>query len=118
MAEKKYNSELRRYIWSKLVKMAKKEKNCCYGDLVCDIYKRYQISLPNEIGYLLEPIMEYCHKKKLLPLTSLIVNKKSRIPGKGLTRYKISNQKELKKVYDLVFAYKWEKIPNPFKKSN
>lgn len=116
MAEKKYNNGIRKFIWSKLVKLAKKKKNCFYGNVVYDVYKKYQVSLPNEIGYLLGPIMEYCYKKKLPPLTSLIVNKKYGIPGEGLTRCKISNQDELQKVYKRVFAYKWDKIQNPFAK--
>lgn len=82
--------------------------------MVCDIYEKYQIPLPNEIGYLLGPIMEYCHDNNLPPLTSLIVNKKYGIPGKGLVTCDISNQDELRKIYKRVFAYKWEKIQNPF----
>ena len=115
MAEKKYNSELRRYIWSKLVKMAKKRKKCYYGDVVYNIYKKYEIRLPNEIGYLLGPIMYYCQVHKMPPLTSLIVNKRLGIPGKGLSTCKISSKEELRKVHKRVFAYEWEKIQNPFK---
>lgn len=116
MAEKEYNNGIRKFIWSKLVKLAKTGKNCCYSDVVCSVFAKYQIPLPNEIGYLLGPIMEFCHKKKLPPLTSLIVNKKTRIPGEGLTRCKICNQRDLEKVYKRVSAYKWEKIQNPFVK--
>ena len=70
--------------------------------MVCDIYEKYQIPLPNEIGYLLGPIMEYCHDNNLPPLTSLIVNKKYGIPGKGLVTCDISNQDELRKIYKRV----------------
>lgn len=114
MTEKNYNNGIRSFIWSSLVKFAKKKKNCYYSDIVYKVYEQYQISLPNEIGYLLGPIMEYCHDNKLPPLTSLVVNKKFGIPGEGLIRCKISNQDELQKVYKRVFAYKWEKIQNPF----
>lgn len=118
MSEKTWNNALRNFIWSTLIKLAKKKKNCYYSDIVCNIYERFGVSLPNEIGYLLGPIMYYCQKNKLPPLTSLIVNKKYGIPGDGLTTCVIPNKEQLKKVYKRVFAYEWEKIQNPFARYN
>lgn len=118
MAEKTYNNGIRNFIWTYLVELAKKSKKgyCYYSDVVCKVYEKYQISLPNEIGYLLGPIMEYCDDNNLPPLTSLVVNKKYRIPGKGLITCEISNQDDLEKVHKRVRAYKWDKIQNPFAK--
>jgi len=118
MAEKTYNNGIRNFIWTYLVEFAKKSKKgyCYYSDVVYKVYEKYQISLPNEIGYLLGPIMEYCDDNNLPPLTSLVVNKKYRIPGKGLITCEISNQDDLEKVHKRVRAYKWDKIQNPFAK--
>ena len=114
MAEKPYNNYVRRYIWSMLVDLAEKRKVCFYSDVVNAVRKELKIRLPNEIGYMLAPIMHYCKHNGLPHLTALVVAKKDGLPGYGFTGAEIYDIDDLENVNELVFNYNWKLLRNPF----
>jgi len=114
MAEKPYNNYVRRFIWSMLTNLAKKRKVCFYGDVVDAVRKELGIRLPNEIGYMLAPIMYFCKRNGLPHLTTLVVSKKDGLPGEGFTGAEIYDMDDLKDVNELVFNYNWSWLRNPF----
>lgn len=114
MAEKPYNNYVRRFIWSMLTDLAKKRKVCFYADVVDAVRKELGIRLPNEIGYILGPIMYYCKHNGLPHLTTLVVSKKDGLPGDGFTGAEIYDIDDLNDVNELVFNYNWSLLRNPF----
>lgn len=57
---------------------------------------------------LLDPIMSYCKKNQLPPLTILVVNESTGSPGTGLTTIENENADR-----ERVFNYKWYNIYSP-----
>jgi len=53
-------------------------------------------------------IMKYCERSGLPPLTVLVVNKETGVPGEGLTTLE-----ELNRDRERVFAYDWYKLVPP-----
>lgn len=74
------------------------------------------INLANMIGYsdarpipnILELIMRYCDQNRIPPLTALVVNKGTGIPGNGLTTLKNGDTDR-----EEVFNYDWYSIIPP-----
>jgi hypothetical protein len=62
------------------------------------------------LGQLLEPIQSYCLLERLPPLTILVVQQDTGIPGSGFTG---TNFNEYAKAYMEVFKYDWLKHGNP-----
>lgn len=100
-------------IWFLLVHAAKDCKMYTYGGLAS------MLGLDTrEVWQYLDPIMYYCIKKKLPPLTVLVVKKDTGQPGKGL-------KQKLKKLGDrhqeighqemaeAVFAHDWFQLEAP-----
>ena len=85
-------------IWSLLVNAAKDRRIYTYGELA----KALGMSGAGVMGTFLGPIMYYCQEQDLPPLTVLVVNKDTGLPGEGLTTLENVNLDREK-----VFACKW-----------
>ena len=92
-------------IWAVLAWVAKNRQMLTYGILSS------LIGVPRAgLGQLLEPIQSYCLLKELPPLTILVVQQDSGLPGIGFTG---ANAAEYAKVYMDVFEYDWLGHNNP-----
>jgi len=94
--------------WTILVKLAEERRSITYGELA-EIMGVH----PRVCRYFLGLIQDHCSKRSLPPLQSLVVNKRTGLPGGGYTgsprdHHQIENAQN--KVYD----YQWKKIKNPF----
>lgn len=68
-------------LWSLLVCAARERRTYTYGDAA----KILSLGGAGVMGSFLGPIMFYCQQKKYPPLTVLVVNQDSGLPGEGLT---------------------------------
>lgn len=100
-------------IWTLLVVAAKERKTYTYGD-VAEILGMGGAGV---MAQFLGPIMWYCQDKKLPPLTVLVVNQGTGLPGEGLTTLENVNEDR-----ERVFTYDWFSIEPPetkeFEKAN
>ena len=100
-------------IWMLLVVAAKERKSYTYGDVA----KILGMGGAGVLGQFLDPIMRYCEDHKLPPLTVLVVNQDTGLPGEGLTTLENVNVDR-----ERVFAYDWFSIEPPetkdFEKAN
>ena len=92
-------------IWAVLAWAATNRQSLTYGILA-------KLIGPPAVGHgkLLEPIQSYCLQEKLPPLTILVVQKDSGIPGTGFTGESVSKYAE---AYVRVFEYDWLGHGNP-----
>lgn len=98
--------ELGYLAWPVLVRAAKDHRVIEYGDLARAI--GYVGSRPTRFA--LEPIQNLCMEKGWPPLTSIVINKATRLPGKGF----IAWPGDINEAHKQVFAFAWFKIPRPF----
>ncbi|MCU1716439.1 hypothetical protein [Pseudomonas sp. 5P_3.1_Bac2] len=92
-------------IWAVLALAAKGRQSLTYGIL------SKLIGVPAAgMGKLLEPIQSYCLIEKLPPLTILVVQQDSGLPGTGFTGAKAT---EFAKDQMRVFAFDWIDHGNP-----
>ena len=91
-------------IWSLLVCAARERKTYKYGD-IADILGFKGAGV---LGQQLGPIMTYCEKNNLPPLTVLIVNQETGLPSQGLVTLKNVNTDR-----ELVFSYDWFSLVPP-----
>ena len=68
-------------IWSLLVCAARERRTYTYGDIATIL----GMGGAGPIGGFLGPIMYYCAENELPPLTVLVVNRDTGMPGEGLT---------------------------------
>lgn len=103
----KINQEQRAfYAWTVLIEYAKNNKTITYGELAKQINVHHIA-----IGFILGVIQDFCMENGLPPLTILILNKETQLPGGGFIAYDIENSQDgINKVY----KYNWEKLKNPF----
>ncbi|MEH6565491.1 MAG: hypothetical protein V7756_09235 [Halopseudomonas sp.] len=98
-------SERASQIWAVLALAAKGRQSLTYGIL------SKLIGVPAAgLGKLLEPIQSYCLIEKLPPLTILVVQQESGLPGAGFTGAKAT---EYTKNQMKVFAFDWVEHGNP-----
>ncbi len=98
-------SERAAQIWAVLAWAAKNRQTLTYGQVAS------LIGVPTAgIGQLLEPIQSYCLVSELPPLTILVVQQDSGLPGSGFTGATAS---EFGKAQMEVFAFDWLKHGNP-----
>jgi hypothetical protein len=98
-------SERASQIWAVLAFAAKNRQSLTYGIL------SKLIGVPTAgLGQLLEPIQSYCMIEGLPPLTILVVQQKSGLPGSGFTGAKAT---EYAKNQMLVFNFDWIEHRNP-----
>lgn len=92
-------------IWAVLAWAARHRQTITYGDLA----RAIGVS-PAGMGQLLEPIQSYCLTHSLPPLTILVVQTESGMPGAGFTG---AAAVELGRAMANVFACDWLKRRNP-----
>lgn len=92
-------------IWTVLAWAAKNRQMLTYG-----ILSKLIGVLPAGLGPLLEPIQSYCLLEELPPLTILVVQQDTGIPGVGFTG---ANAAEYAKKYMEVYKYDWIAHDNP-----
>lgn len=98
-------SERASQIWAVLAWAAKNRQMLTYGHL------SKLIGVPTAgLGQLLEPIQSYCLIEKLPPLTILVVQQDSGLPGTGFTG---TNTAEYAKAYMEVYKCDWLGHGNP-----
>lgn len=90
-------------IWSLLVCAARDRRTYTYGELASILGVGAR-----GMAQFLDPIMRYCRKKSLPPLTVLVVGKGTGRPGAGLNVKKDVDQER-----ERVFDYDWFKMEPP-----
>ncbi|MCX7112205.1 MAG: HNH endonuclease [Proteobacteria bacterium] len=93
-------------VWSLLVVAAKRNETRIYGVDIAPAINTNALS----VTHALSPIQDYCLESRLPPLTAIAVNKGG-IPGSGFIAWDVD---DLVSAHQKVFAYDWEKIPNPY----
>jgi hypothetical protein len=91
-------------IWTLLVVAARERKSYTYGQMA----KILGMDGAGVMAQFLGPIMYYCQKRGCPPLTVLVVNQKSGLPGDGLSTLKNVNEDREK-----VFRFDWFSIEPP-----
>lgn len=98
-------SERASQIWAVLAWAARNRQSLTYGQL------GKLIGVPTAgLGQLLEPIQSYCIVQELPPLTVLVVQQESGLPGPGFTGASAS---EFAKAQAEVFGKDWLEHGNP-----
>lgn len=92
-------------IWAVLAWAARSRQNITYGQLA-----KATGVFTGGLGACLEPIQSYCLLKQLPPLTVLVVQERSGMPGYGFTG---ASAGELAQAQSLVFAFDWLEHGNP-----
>lgn len=93
-------------LWSYLVGAAKNRKTLFYSELAPHIGTN-----PRNVGHALRPIMSHCETERLPPLTSIVVNRNTGLPGAGFI---FQGGKNIKEIHKDVFDYDWKRTENPF----
>ena len=91
-------------IWSLLICAARERKTYTYGDVA----KILGYSGAGVMGNQLGPIMFYCKDNGLPPLTVLVVNQETGLPGEGL-----STLEEVNIDREKVFNFDWFSLEPP-----
>jgi len=98
-------SERASQIWAVLAWAAKNRQMLTY------VHLSKLIGVPTAgLGPLLDPINSYCLQKKLPPLTILVVQQDSGLPGPGFPE---KNKAEHARAYMDVYKYDWLEHDNP-----
>ena len=92
-------------IWAVLAWAARNRQSLTYSQ-VGDLTGAHRAGL----GQLLEPIQSYCKLNKLPPLTVLVVQQESGLPGSGFSG---ASAADLGKAQMAVFAFDWLAHGNP-----
>lgn len=100
--------ELAGLAWAPLVAAAQRRHKPTYEELAQSIGTR-GVSL---MGQVLEPLQRYCLEKSLPPLTSIVINKRTGLPGKGFTA--VSGDPE--DAQEATFTWDWRGITPPFQR--
>lgn len=98
--------ELASLAWGPLVQSAAQHHLLTYQDLAQPLGLRGA----RPVRFALGPIQSLCLEKRLPPLTSIVINKHTRLPGLGF----IAWAGDLKEAHDSVFAFDWSLVPAPF----
>lgn len=91
-------------IWSLLVCAARDRRTYTYGGLASVL----GMGGAGVMAQFLGPIMYYCREQRLPPLTVLVVNQDTGLPGSGLTTLENVNLDREK-----VFAHDWFRVEPP-----
>lgn len=92
-------------IWAVLAWAAKSRQNITYSQLA-----QVTGAFTGGLGGWLEPIQSYCILNRLPPLTILVVQQESGMPGPGFTG---ASAGDLARAQAQVFAFDWLKYGNP-----
>jgi alkylated DNA nucleotide flippase Atl1 len=91
-------------IWALLICAARERKTFTYGDIATIL----GYGGAGVLSQTLELIMRYCHANQLPPLTVLVVNQETGLPGEGLTTVEEVNQDR-----ETVFRFNWFSLEPP-----
>lgn len=94
------------YVWNELIKCAKDRTTITYGELAERIDSHHR-ALRYPLGY----IQDYCLDERLPPLTMLVINKATKLPGDGFIA---TNRKLFDKTLNDIYEYNWEQLNNSF----
>jgi len=92
--------------WPMLIRRAKVKETITYEDLANEL----GYSTPRVTRFALWPLQDYCMEKELPPLTSIVIQKRTGIPGPGFVAW----EGNIADAHDRVFAFPWTSIPRPF----
>jgi len=95
--------------WDILAECARRKQPLAYGELAGQMGIHHRACAP-----FLGLIQAHCRSHGLPPLQSLVVNKQTSVPGGGY-HGSGTDLRELIQAHDDVFAFSWERHPNPFK---
>lgn len=98
--------ELASLAWGPLVQSAAQHHLLTYQDLAQPLGLRGA----RPVRFALGPIQSLCSERGHPPLTSIVINKRTRLPGPGF----IAGTGKLKEDHDSVFAFDWSSVPSPF----
>jgi len=101
------NHEKRAYLaWKELTKCAKKKVTTTYGNVASNIGIHHRA-----VRHVLGLIQNYCMDDKLPPLTILVINKETGVPGDGFIAWDVENAND---GMQKVFKFNWDSLTNPF----
>jgi putative restriction endonuclease len=105
--KEKVNQEQRAFLaWPILTECASTGQTITYGQLGERLNVHHRA-----IRFILGVIQDYCLNNELPPLTILVLNQNTGLPGDGFIAWDIVNAEDgLKKVHD----FNWTKLENPF----
>jgi len=92
-------------IWQILICKASQRQTVTYGELA----RMLGFGGAGVMGGMLHPLMCYCAENGLPPLTVLVVNQDTGLPGEGLTSVRTNLHAECERVYQ----YNWFAIHPP-----
>jgi hypothetical protein len=93
--------------WSVLCTCAAEERVITYGELGRSIDLHHR-----SVRHVLGVIQDYCLGSQLPPLTILIVNQATRLPGEGFIAW---DADDIETGMEQVYSYtNWQVLPNPF----
>ena len=92
-------------IWLILIGRAANRQTLTYG-MLADLLG---FGGAGTLGMMLAPVLFYCDANRLPPLTSLVVNQETGLPGDGIG----IDPKDLNRVREAVYRYEWHKLVPP-----
>lgn len=93
-------------VWPVLTAAAKARQTLTYTR-VGDVIHRHH----RTVRYVLSPLQDFCMQMGLPPLTGIVINKGSQLPGKEFVAHAID---DIETAFEEVFDYDWSSVPNPF----
>lgn len=93
-------------VWPELAQAARQKKTVTYGTIALLIG-----TIPLSVGRALEPIQTYCLENRLPPLTAIVVNQSTGIPGDGFIAW---DADDIESAWEKVFSFNWDTITNPY----
>ena len=93
-------------LWPHLVSAARNKKKLFYSDLAPHV-----ATSSRHVGKALGPILFFCMEERIPPLTSIVVNMHTQVPGSGFTRWETM---AISSAQARVYEYDWSKVDNPF----
>ena len=91
-------------IWTLLVCAARERKSITYGGVT----RALEMGGAGVMSFFLEPVMRYCDRNGYPPLTVLVVNQETGLPGGGLTTLEEANADR-----ERVYRFDWFAIRPP-----
>jgi len=92
------------HVWSLLIVSAMDRKSFTYSQ----VGKILGVGGGNMVSQYLKPVMNYCEKNGYPPLTVMVVNKETGLPGEGLTTVDNVNQDR-----EAVYCFDWFSVEWP-----
>ena len=93
-------------VWTFLISAAQQHSIVTY-ERVAPVIPTNPLSVRKALG----PIQDYCLGNHLPPLTAIVVNKNTRVPGEGFIAWSTD---DLALAHKSVFEFNWSKVLNPY----